>query len=158
MIAVNDRESERDRLFQALRAELLGPRGGSREQLPDSQDPRDEYITGVLAPQRSTREIEADERVLPSMADEERTSDELVEQDDESEEILPPSFVASPSLDPRSLPSSLGLSFIVSGGAPATIRLLFTWARYEKHDSHWQREPQSFQSEWLSVEQDHAQT
>jgi hypothetical protein len=55
--------SERDHILIALVKEVLGPRHGPYEILPENQDPRDEYITGVLAPARAPRspdEIDAD--------------------------------------------------------------------------------------------------
>lgn len=147
-------EAERDRLLLALRKELLGPRGGARERLND--DPRDEYVTGVLAPARSPREIEGDEQLSPASSDEEIPLDETFDQEDDSDDPLPALTLASPSLDPRSLPSSLGLSFIVTGGA--RIRVLFTWGRYEKEETHWQRTPHSFLTNWLDIDRDHKET
>ena len=39
----------RDQIVQSLVSEVLGPRGGINETLSD--DPRGEYITGILAPE-----------------------------------------------------------------------------------------------------------
>src|SRR5579885_1957861 len=42
--------TERDRLLAALIKEVLGPQGGPTEILLAAQDPRGEYVTGILAP------------------------------------------------------------------------------------------------------------
>ncbi len=42
----------------ALVKDLLGPRNGPFETLPLKQDPRTEYITGVLAPEQQQRDLE----------------------------------------------------------------------------------------------------
>ena len=41
---------ERDHLLAAMIEEVLGPRGGPQETLGANEDPRNEYVTGVLAP------------------------------------------------------------------------------------------------------------
>ena len=38
----------RTTVFETLVREVLGPRGGARETLALGDDPRDEYVTGVL--------------------------------------------------------------------------------------------------------------
>jgi hypothetical protein len=46
--------STREQLYSSLPKELLGPRGSVSEILAD--DPRDEYVTGVLEPKGVVRE------------------------------------------------------------------------------------------------------
>lgn len=44
--------SERDQILISLVKEVLGPRNGPTEVLPEERDPRSEFITGVLEPAR----------------------------------------------------------------------------------------------------------
>jgi hypothetical protein len=134
---------ERDLLLAALVAEVLGPRGGPQESLGPREDPREEYITGVLAPHRAAS-VETDaEEDLPG---EEATGAD--DQADPGEGVQSPAGAAidhlvCPALDPRARPSSLGLSFALSasGGHPV-VDVCCTWARYGR-DAHggWQRQP-----------------
>jgi hypothetical protein len=127
--------SERSTLLIELVGELLGPRTGFREVLPSDQNPRDEYITGVLAPilEASQREIDAEVVDIPSDAD---------GDDDEEDELLavPGTNPSSPSLDPKAQPKSIGISFVVAdANAEATFEFCATWARGLLFDGH--REP-----------------
>lgn len=138
---------ERDLLVGALVAELLGPRSGPRESLPPDQDPLDEYITGVLAPHRVPA-VEID-------AEDDAVSGETSSADDHSDPgaaVMPSANInvlPSPTLDPRSRPASLGLSFSVDGANP-TIDLCCTWARYRQAEGGaWAREP--FGETWSAV-------
>ena len=119
--------SERNHILTALVKEVLGPRDGPYEILPENQDPRDEYITGVLAPARAPRppdEIDADiDQVI-----EETSSEE--DQDTQGYVVAPGTF--SPALDPKALPRSIGLSFTVEAtDGPPQIEVCATWARYQ---------------------------
>lgn len=40
--------AEREHILIELVEEVLGPRGGINEILPQEENPRDEYITGIL--------------------------------------------------------------------------------------------------------------
>ena len=132
---------ERDLLLVALVAEILGPRGGPDELLGQQEDPREEYITGVLAPHRSTSvEPDADTELVG----EDRVSDD--DQGDGGVEILAPTtldHLIYPALDPRARAASLGLSFAVActGGSPVAD-LCFTWGRYAPEiGGGWRRRP-----------------
>ncbi len=50
--------SVRTELLLSLRQEVLGPRESCYEVLPSQQDPRNEFITGVLIP-RNARDEDA---------------------------------------------------------------------------------------------------
>ncbi|GAB4537254.1 MAG: DISARM system helicase DrmA [Anaerolineae bacterium] len=132
--------SERDLILIALIREVLGPRHGPHEILPENQDPRDEYITGVLAPARALRspdEIEAD---IDEVIEETSSEDDQVTQ---GYVVVPGVF--SPALDPKSLPRSIGLSFTVQASdGPPQIEVCATWARYQPHQDGWQRQPAAF--------------
>lgn len=135
--------SERDHLLAALIREVLGPRHGPYEVLPAHQDPRHEYITGVLAPRgaRERPDIEAEAGLLEEDI-------EAPEEDLEEPSVTAvPALSFSPSLNPKALPHSIGLSFTVESepGSPA-IEICATWARYRQSapGSDWQREPAGF--------------
>ena len=142
--------SERDHILVALVKEVLGPRDGPYEILPENQDPRDEYITGVLAPARAPRppdDIDADiDDVI-----EETSSEE--DQDTQGYVVVPGVF--SPALDPKALPRSIGLSFTIeaSDGLPQ-IEVCATWARYQPHQNGWQRQPSAFLTGPVRADQD----
>jgi hypothetical protein len=132
--------AERDRLVTALVKEVLGPRGGSAEALPAEEDPLDEYITGVLAPHHAPSvEIDAEDDLV---GDDESSADD---QADPGAGVPPAQInlgaLPTPTLDPRSRPASLGLSFVLAGARPA-IDVCCTWARYSQGaGGAWQRRP-----------------
>jgi hypothetical protein len=135
--------NERDYLLAALIKEVLGPRGGAYEVLPPDQDPRQEYITGVLAPQGSREgpAIEAEAELLEEAM-------EAPEEDLEEPSVAAaPAISFSPALNPKALPHSIGLSFLVESahGLPA-IEICATWARYDRSSpgAGWQRVPECF--------------
>ena len=132
---------ERDLLLAALIAEVLGPRGGPLESLKREEDPREEYITGVLVPHRAASvspDAEVDlQAPATTGADDEADPGEGVQS--------PVGAVADhlvcPALDPRAPPSSLGVSFSLShaSGKPS-VDVCCTWARYSSNaDGGWQR-------------------
>src|SRR5678815_520422 len=127
----------RDYIVNALIKEVLGPRAGSRELLPLNQDPRDEYITGVLAPRSAGRPEDDVDGDVDDIG-EEVTSEE---DEDTTGNVVAPSGL-SPALDPKSLPRSAGLSFILeTEHENPEIELCATWARYYQQQSGWQRIP-----------------
>src|ERR1044072_2359798 len=99
--------SSRNHIVDALIKEVLGPRHGPTELLPPNQDPRDEYITGVLAPAEADTSTEIDGEVDDVF--EEASSEE--DEEDTGSTVGPPGV--SPALDPKALPRSIGLSFIL---------------------------------------------
>lgn len=123
---------EREYLLGALVKEVLGPRGGPHEVLALDRDPKNEYIVGVLAPKQSdnTRDVDADAALLEDGT--------IGEGDEDVDGDITASF--SPSLDPKALPRSLGLSFTVVPADGAKLDVCCTWARYKK-DGGWKRVP-----------------
>lgn len=136
--------TERDHLLAALMKEVLGPQSGPHEVLPRARDPRNEYITGVLTPREAMEQpdIEADADLL------EEEGETWGEEDLEDPSIMTAPVVSfSPALNPKGLPHSMGLSFVVEGrGRPPAVEVCATWARYDHSpsSSDWQREPMYF--------------
>lgn len=124
---------EREHVLGVLIEEVLGPRNGTFESLAEDFDPKNEYIVGVLAPKQAEgkRDVDA-EAVLPDDGDTD-------EADDDADGDVFTSF--SPSLDPKALPRSLGLSFVVLVAGNAKMDVCFTWARYISDGEFWHRNP-----------------
>lgn len=129
----------REILVAELVKEVLGPREGIYEVLNES--PLGEYITGVLAPIMKKRASDIDNEAEMPTEDtqtyEEGTTEAGVD--------VPPLF--HPALDPRSRPSTIGLSFVLESQGVPRIDVCLTWARYTQKTSDssnaqsWQREP-----------------
>lgn len=143
--------AEREFMVIELVKEVLGPRNGPHELLPLNQDPRDEYITGVLVPENTGKSAE----------DIEAQVDEIIEENYSEEDegtngsiVVPGEF--SPALDPKSLPRSIGLSFVVEAetGSPE-IEVCASWARYYPQEQQgWQRQPSTFLTGTVRIDMD----
>ncbi|MEH2141113.1 DISARM system helicase DrmA [Nostoc sp.] len=127
--------SVRTELLLSLKQEVLGPKHSCYEVLPQEEDPRNEFITGVLIPKDASdeKEIEGEAETLGTGIDE-------YGDDDSDEEV--PVATAAPVLDPKSQPRSMGISFIVraTNAIEPCIAICATWARYID-----QRDPQGKQ-------------
>lgn len=133
--------SERDEILISLVKDVLGPRNGVYEVLPEERDPRSEYITGVLEPVNAPRIIEPDDDV------DEVIEEITAEEDQDNQGFVASPGVFSPALDPKSMPRSIGLSFTVSSeNLPPVLEICATWARYNAEADGWQRNPASFYS------------
>ena len=131
----------RDELLTALVRETLGPRNGPKEILPAENDPRQEYITGVLEPRNARTQDDRIEDQVDSVI-EETSSDE----DQDNQGYVAATGMFSPALDPRALPRSIGLSFTLEAeqGEPS-IEICATWARYlQNADEDYERQPCSY--------------
>src|SRR5437763_5598006 len=133
--------AERDYMVIGLVKEVLGPREGPLENLPSEREPRNEYITGVLAPEQEERNAEDDVD-----ADIDEVVEEVTDDEDQGAEgiIIAPPSAFSPALDPKSQPRSIGISFVIfnPNGIPR-IDICATWARYIQHNQgEWQRSPE----------------
>lgn len=131
----------REMFVTELVKDVLGPRGGRCETLP--QSPLSEYITGVLTPrEKPERDIDATAD-LPAEGYTGEAEDESMDTD-----ILSP-LLLSPVLDPQSRPHSIGLSFTVESDGVPEIEVCITWARYfldredspDKQGKEWKRKP-----------------
>jgi hypothetical protein len=130
--------TQRAELLRELVREILGPRDGPEEELASSNDPIDEFVTGVLAPATTSRpadDVDSDsDRIVEGEADEE---------DLEDEGDAASAGAVSPALDPKARPKSIGLSFVIapSAGESAAIDICATWGRYDRTDVGWKRRP-----------------
>ena len=144
--------SERDHMVIGLVKDLLGPRNGPDEVLPLMQDPRTEYITGVLAPELQQRELADIDADIDEIIEE--VSDDELPGASEGAVIAPPS-VFSPALDPKAQPRSIGLSFVIMPDETKhtpIIDICATWARYERQEDAWVRQPAYTLQESISLD------
>jgi len=126
----------RNLMVRALINELLGPRAGPEEHM--NIDPKGEYILGILEPKDFTRGAlkfygRSDFQTIETGVGED---DDLVSEDYQAEFDL--------QLDPRALPKSMGISFVVKKTEKPSIGLCATWARYIRDGDVWVRKPDSF--------------
>jgi len=121
----------------ALSKELLGPRDGAFEEI--DIDPKGEYLIGVLEPKDYVRGVLA----FYGRSDFQTVEAGVGEDDDVPEEVEPSKFGFQ--LDPRALPKSMGISFLVDGNGAPLIALCATWARYVRTEQKkWRRKPRKF--------------
>src|SRR5205809_2943831 len=117
------RVNMRGTLLSELAKECLGPRSGIYEDI--ERDPKGEYITGILSPRESSA-ID-DPEVESEVVGESQEYDE----DDADEGVVAADFI-QPALDPKTLPHSMGISFIVESPSAPVFKLCLTWARYSE--------------------------
>lgn len=140
----------RNILISDLYRDLLGPRDGPYETMQD--DPINEYITGVLAPKVHSVERDPDQEAeLPTSVPENLDPIPEDEVEDDAYIILNQQTF----LDPRSRPSSMGISFCIAaqGNLPPCIQLCLCWARYFKdvEGRTWNRMPRWFVTEPITI-------
>jgi Helicase conserved C-terminal domain len=132
----------REIFVSQLVKEVLGPRGGLHEIL--ESNPISEYITGILSP------IPEESNLIPVGIDDAATLpiDISTASDEEGniDEDVEISALLSPALDPKRIPSTMGISFFVRTTTQSIpkIRVCLTWARYYKSvqgKSSWKRNP-----------------
>ena len=131
----------RDVMVADLVADLLGPRGGREEEM--EENPVFEYVTGILAPIRGREERESGE---PGMREAEvGGGGSTYEGDDEEPEggaaVAPATPTTLPALDPKKVPSSMGMTFYAQADGEPKINVCVTWARYTRQDKKWRRTP-----------------
>jgi Helicase conserved C-terminal domain len=137
----------RDILTVRLAKEILGPRGGAREEIcglndKPPPDPSNEYVVGVLEPKDFKRSPLAHFNRSDFIGDNEsgREEDARNLEEEDAGVVRAPEEI-TPELDPRALPKSLGISFVVKGVESGKIGFCATWARYRKEGSCWKRHP-----------------
>jgi len=137
----------REIFLSELVKDVLGPRNGVKEILEGN--PKSEYITGVLSPRNAAPERDPDVEAEITGAPEDAIGFACYEEDVDDKDVLFSSLLQS-TLDPRALPHSIGISFLVQSkdGSPS-IKLCVTWARYlpqNQEQNKWRRFPRF----WIS--------
>jgi len=131
----------------SLSKELLGPRKGPRERI--AENPRGEYLVGVLEPKDFARGA-LDFYGRPDF----QTVEAGVAEDDDVAEEAEPALLGL-RLDPRALPKTVGISFVVNARRRPLIGLCATWARYiGNQQKGWQRVPYRFIKHNIDVRND----
>jgi hypothetical protein len=150
----------RDVLAVRLAKEILGPRGGAREQIRGMAgrpppDPSNEYVVGVLEPKDFKRSSLAhfDRSDFAGDRETSREEDPQNIEEEDAGAVRPPEGI-TPELDPRALPKSLGISFVVQKGGASKFGFCATWARYRRDGDAWQRTPHKFVIHGVSAERD----
>lgn len=121
----------RENLVSELVKSVLGPRDGPTEEI--RTDPAFEYVTGILAPV-STKP--RDPEYSSPHEEEAFSTREDDHYDKDAGEIHP----TNPALDPKSIPSTMGLSFFVKSTDPR-FKVCVTWGRYVAGEEKWTRKP-----------------
>ncbi|GKS66576.1 helicase [Nitrosarchaeum sp.] len=103
---------------------VLGPRNGIDEEI--EQNPLSEYITGILSPAGSNRlaHVSVDDQAEMPFQDGRNM------EDDDIDQTVNISSLLAPALDPKNVPSSMGISFLVESNETPKIHTCLTWARY----------------------------
>ena len=150
--------TERATLVSDFFAENIGPKGGTKEELPLDRDPQDDYITGVIVPKDSfdpEADIESqfeDNLVTLSNHD---VGDDLSSGTYLSSIKSEVSNIPSPTMNPSQRPCSFGMSFMIKGESP-TVNICCTGATYPKSSEgiSFQRKGWSWIKKGISVDQD----
>lgn len=125
----------REILVTDLVANVLGPRGGTEEEMRDS--PISEYITGILAPAEGGA-VEDESGIRDAEIGENSSSFD----DDSADFGAGMAPAVSPVLSPQSFPPSIGMTFHVKFDDNARFDMCVTWAKYVKSDDGvWKRAP-----------------
>lgn len=107
--------------------DVLGPRDGPLERLSSFQNPLNEYLTGVLIPVKQYIDVLEEKEFQDELVGEEGHD----EVEDTSDQMIGEAPVASPSLDPKRRPSSMGITFFVDTDED-NFRVCLTWGIYEE--------------------------
>ena len=123
----------REIFVSELVKDILGPRDGINEIM--HVFPKSEYLTGILQPHEAGLETDPDDQ-----GGEEKRGSSGEGDFDQDEDVF---TLRSPSLDPKSFPSSMGLSFTTKFEGTLNFKICLTWARYKKNnaDNTFPREP-----------------
>ncbi len=77
-----------------------------------------------------------------------------VPEDEEEDDFGSAPMEISPELDPRALPKSIGLSFVLNEQGNPSISICVTWARYRAEENCWRRYPFSHIKRGISLDHD----
>jgi len=115
----------REEFIKELIKEVFGPRKGAEEEI--NQDPWDEYLTGVLIPQKF--EPKSDDGAKDPDSESTRAGGDLNPDDNSTDEDIDATVPSE--LDPRMRIKSCGISFIIEATNPV-FKVCTTWGRYFK--------------------------
>ena len=136
----------RAQLEAAVIADLLGPAGGP-EEIVDERTVRDRYLVGKLGPRGQSLMPDEDDPLTSDDIEGELDQGGVDGEDGVTEARLPAAVAVSMQ------PSSLGLSFVVSGDAIA-LQITARWGRYERvhvEDDAYRNKDGSLRPVWRRV-------
>ena len=138
----------RAELEQSVLDDLLGPAGGADEEIDEARV-SDRYLVGLLAPLHRRKRPSQSDDVLEQSDDQVSAKTGTVEEEPEQQDELAVGGtgsnedgtpeVANPTLESM-FPSSMGLSFCVSGEALA-IQIKAAWGQYDRVSSEFIETP-----------------
>lgn len=115
----------RSEFIRELIKEVYGPRNGAEEEI--NQDPWEEYLTGVLIPQKFN--LKSGDGAKDPDSESTRDGTDINPDDNSANDEID---VTVPSeLDPRMKTKSFGISFIIEAEDPF-FKVCTTWGRYFK--------------------------
>ena len=117
--APQDALEVRELLVKELRDDIVGPRGGPEEVLPPSESPLRGYLSGILFPQRSPPDEEADEG---------RADVQASDAGDDGDAL----GAAAGPVSSAANPSSFGLTCTVRHGTAAAVQADVEYGAYVK--------------------------
>ena len=115
----------RKEFIKELIREVYGPRNGFEEEI--NHDPWDEYLTGVLIPQKF--EPNSDEGAKDPDSENTKDGADLNPDDNSTDEEIDSTIPSE--LDPKMRTKSFGVSFIIKANEPK-FKICITWGRYFK--------------------------
>ena len=112
--------------------DALGPRNLDPEEILETQNPANEFITGILS--SSKHATKTDNK--SAFTEDEIILDRLDEEDIEASPDIEPvsSTLLNPVLNPQKLPVSIGISFSVESEETPELDLCVTWGKYFKNE------------------------
>jgi len=115
----------RKEFIEELIKEVYGPREGAKEEI--KQDPWEEYLTGVLIPQKF--KPKSDDGAKDPDSESTRAGMDLNPDDNSTDDEIDATVPSE--LDPRMRTKSFGVSFIIKADEPF-FKICTTWGRYFK--------------------------
>lgn len=126
----------REEFIKEIIKEVYGPRNGVEEEI--DQDPWDEYLTGILIPQKF--ESKSEEGVKDPDSETTRAGNDLNPDDNSTDEEI--DAMVPSEVDPKMRTKSFGISFIIKANKP-NFKVCVTWGRYFKikneEENLWKR-------------------
>ncbi|ACO03461.1 MAG TPA: hypothetical protein DEP48_08280 [Persephonella sp.] len=128
--------------------DALGPRNFDPEEILETQNPANEFITGILSSSKHAVKIDGKSAFI----EDEIILDKLDEEDVEVSPDIEPvsSELLNPVLNPRKLPVSIGINFSVESKETIELDLCVTWGKYFKiEESNKSDENEEERKKWI---------